>query len=79
MSETMCFPTEPGPPNSAGEWANLARGIESGGAAGTEKDPTEMSSEELRQQLALTAEKVESERLEKEGLEGTYRPARPGP
>jgi len=37
-------------------------------ASGESKDPTDMSSEELREQLALTRERVETERVEKDNL-----------
>ena len=38
-------------------------------ASGESKDPSDMSSEELREQLSLTRERVETERVEKENLE----------
>lgn len=41
-------------------------GIDGGTSAGT--DPTSMTAEELRNELALTSEQLETERLEKEGL-----------
>ena len=39
-------------------------------ASGEMKDPSEMTVEELREQLALTRERVETERVEKEVLQG---------
>jgi pilus assembly protein FimV len=42
----------------------------SGAAAGETKDPTEMTAEELREQLALAREQLETERVTKEGLQG---------
>lgn len=39
-------------------------------AVGDTKDPTDMTAEELRAQLALTREQLETERVEKEGLHG---------
>ena len=46
---------------SAGSGAGMSSG---------EKDPTEMTAEELREQLALTSEQLETERVEKEALNG---------
>jgi len=42
-------------------------GVDGGSSTGI--DPTAMSAEELRSELALTAERLETERLEKEGLQ----------
>ena len=39
-------------------------------ASGETKDPTEMTAEELRQQLAIAREQLETSRVENEGLEG---------
>lgn len=39
-------------------------------ASGEMKDPTEMSADELREQLALARERVETERVQKETLQG---------